>query len=68
MTLPDVWHSMGPRGLMWWQWLALPLLVVGAWAAGRVVGAVLRGVLLRVARRFEGGSKGRDAAWWALAW
>ncbi len=51
MTLPDVWHSMGPRGLMWWQWLALPLLVVGAWAAGRVVGAVLRGVLLRVARR-----------------
>ena len=51
MTLPDVWHSMGPRGLMWWQWLALPLLVVGAWAAGRVLGALVRGLLLRVARR-----------------
>lgn len=51
MTLPDVWHSMGPRGLLWWQWLALPLLVVGAWAAGRVLGALVRGLLLRVARR-----------------
>ncbi len=51
MTLPDVWHSMGPHGLMWWQWLALPLLVVGAWAAGRVLGALVRGLLLRVARR-----------------
>jgi MscS family membrane protein len=51
MTLPDVWHSMGPRGLLWWQWLALPLLVAGAWAAGRVLGALTRGLLLRVARR-----------------
>ena len=51
MTLPDVWHSMGPRGLFWWQWLALPLLVAGAWAAGRVLGALVRGLLMRVARR-----------------
>lgn len=51
MILPDVWHSMGPRGLLWWQWLALPLLVAGAWAAGRVLGALVRGLLLRVARR-----------------
>jgi MscS family membrane protein len=51
MTLPDVWHSMGPRGLLWWQWLALPLLVAGAWAAGRVLGALVRGILMRVARR-----------------
>ncbi len=51
MTLPDVWHSMGPRGLLWWQWLALPLLAAGAWAAGRVLGALVRGLLMRVARR-----------------
>jgi MscS family membrane protein len=51
MTLPDVWHSVGPRGLLWWQWLALPLLVAGAWAAGRVLGALVRGLLMRVARR-----------------
>jgi MscS family membrane protein len=42
---------MGPRGLLWWQWLALPLLVAVAWAAGRVLGALVRGLLLRVARR-----------------
>jgi len=42
---------MGPRGLLWWQWLALPLLVAGAWAAGRMLGALTRGLLLRVARR-----------------
>ena len=42
---------MGPRGLLWWQWLALPLLVAGAWAAGRMFGALTRGLLLRVARR-----------------
>lgn len=51
MTLPDVWDSMGPRGLRWWQWLALPLLAAGAWAAGRVLGALGRGLLMRVARR-----------------
>lgn len=43
--------SPGPRELLWWQWLALPLLVAGALVAGRLLGALTRSVLLRLARR-----------------
>jgi MscS family membrane protein len=32
--LPAPLLRSGPRGLMWWQWVALPLLIVAAGAAG----------------------------------
>ena len=58
--LPDRWvrdwvpqslQRYGPGGLMWWQWLALPVLLVLALVLGRVLGvfstAVLRRLFLR---------------------
>jgi MscS family membrane protein len=49
--VPRALRAFGPRGLMWWQWLAVPLLVAGALVAGRMLGAITRSLLLRVARR-----------------
>jgi MscS family membrane protein len=42
---------VGPFGLLWWQWLAVPLLVVGAWVLGRVLGEVTRRILGRIFAR-----------------
>jgi MscS family membrane protein len=59
-ALPDRWvrdwmpehlQLYGPAGLMWWQWLALPALLVLALALGRVLGAFTTAVLHRVFRR-----------------
>jgi MscS family membrane protein len=44
-------REMGPLGLAWWQWLAVPALVVIALTIGRVLGALTRSVLMRVFRR-----------------
>ena len=41
----------GPFGLLWWQWLAVPLLALVAWAAGRLLGSVTRTILARVFAR-----------------
>ena len=41
----------GPIGLLWWQWLALPLLVLAAWVLGGLLGGVTRAVLGRVVAR-----------------
>lgn len=49
--LPQVFFNIGPRGLMWWQLLAFPVLIVVGWLAGRVLGALARGVLHRMFRR-----------------
>lgn len=49
--VPRTLHGLGPQGLAWWQWLALPVLVVGGLAVGRLLGAITRGLLLRIARR-----------------
>jgi MscS family membrane protein len=50
--LPAVLRGfLGPQGLAWWQWLALPVLVVVALGLGRLLGALTRSVLLRVFRR-----------------
>jgi len=54
-ALPDRWirervpeqlQRYGPSQLMWWQWLALPALVVLALALGRGAGALSRATLL----------------------
>ncbi len=49
--VPRTLHAIGPQGLAWWQWLALPVLVVGGLALGQLLGAITRGLLMRVARR-----------------
>jgi MscS family membrane protein len=52
--------GMGPRGLAWWQWLALPIFAAGALAVGRVLAALTRGLLHRIYRR--------TAATWDERW
>jgi MscS family membrane protein len=59
-ALPDRWvrdwmperlQRQGPADLMWWQWLALPSLLVLALALGRVLGALTSTFLQRLFRR-----------------
>jgi MscS family membrane protein len=59
-ALPDRWvrdlvpqrlQRYGPWDVMWWQWLALPLLAALALAAGRVFGSVTARLLHRLFRR-----------------
>ena len=49
--LPEQFQRYGPGELMWWQWLALPALMLIALAAGRVLGGATRGVLRRLIER-----------------
>jgi len=58
--LPDRWardwiprplQRYGPGWLMWWQWLALPVLTVLALAAGRLLGVLTARLLHRLAQR-----------------
>jgi MscS family membrane protein len=49
--LPAALRGMGPHGLAWWQWLAIPILIVLALAIGRLFGALTKSLLLRVFRR-----------------
>ncbi len=59
-ALPDRWirdripqrlQRYGPFEVMWWQWLALPLLAALALAAGRLLGAAVTRTLHRLFRR-----------------
>lgn len=49
--LPDFLLRPGPAEIARWQWLALPLFVLVAWALGRVLSALTRSVLGRLAAR-----------------
>jgi len=49
--LPEPLRAMGPRGLMWWQWLALPVLLAAAWIIGFLLGHLTRSLLGMLARR-----------------
>lgn len=49
--LPEALQRRGPGDLLWWQWLALPALVLLALLAGRGLGAVTASVLKRLAER-----------------
>ena len=51
--IPEQLQRYGPAQLMWWQWLALPALVVLALALGRGAGALSRATLFRLVRRTE---------------
>jgi MscS family membrane protein len=43
----------GPRGLLWWQWVAIPSLLVLAIALGSILGWVTRRVLGHLASRTQ---------------
>jgi MscS family membrane protein len=49
--LPARLLLLGPGGLRWWQWLALPLLLALAWLAGFVLARTTLRLLGRAARR-----------------
>ncbi len=49
--LPEQLQRQGPADLMWWQWLALPALMLIALVAGRMLGVATRGVLKRFTER-----------------
>jgi MscS family membrane protein len=49
--LPDALLHPGPSGLLWWQWLAIPVLVALALVLGSILGWATRLVLGSVAMR-----------------
>ncbi len=49
--LPLMLQGHGPYGLEWWQWVALPALMLAALVLGRLFGALTRSVLNRGFRR-----------------
>jgi MscS family membrane protein len=49
--LPEPLLRPGPRGLLWWQWLAIPILLVIAVAVGSFLGWITRVVLGHLAAR-----------------
>ena len=51
--LPERLQQMGPRDLLYWQWLALPVLLLVSLAAGRLLGGASSSVLHRLAARTE---------------
>lgn len=51
--LPGRLLRPGPFELLYWQWLALPVLFVAAWLAGLLLGRSTRAVLTRIVRRTE---------------
>jgi MscS family membrane protein len=73
--LPEVLLRAGPRGLLWWQWLALPVLVVVALLLGGILGWITRRILAVLAARTRAAwddalveRSGRPlAALWAIA-
>jgi MscS family membrane protein len=49
--LPGPLRAMGPRGLTWWQWGALPLVLAAAWVIGFLLARLTRSLLALLARR-----------------
>lgn len=49
--MPEPLLATGPRELMWWQWLGLPLLIALSWGIALLLAHVSALVLARIARR-----------------
>ena len=49
--LPGSFFNIGPQGLMWWQWLAIPVLATFAHESCRPEGAINRSILQRLFKR-----------------
>ena len=54
--LPEVLLRRGPKDLVWWQWIALPLLFAAALGLGHVLGYLTRRGIARLAAH-------ADATW-----
>jgi MscS family membrane protein len=52
-SLPALLREHGAGGLLWWQWIAIPLAVVAALAAGALLGWLTRHFLGKLAARTE---------------
>jgi MscS family membrane protein len=48
---PAALRAEGPHQLRYWQWLALPVVVLAAWLAGLFLGRIVRAVLAPAVRR-----------------
>jgi MscS family membrane protein len=49
--LPAVLFRLGPLGLLWWQWVALPVILVVSVVGGVLLGLLTRTILARLAAR-----------------
>jgi MscS family membrane protein len=49
--LPDPLLQPGPHELLYWQWAALPIFLLVAWALGHLLGRLTRRVLAGLVRR-----------------
>jgi MscS family membrane protein len=49
--LPASLLARGPRGLLWWQWVAIPVLVILAYGLGSLLGWATRRILGHIAAR-----------------
>ncbi len=49
--LPAVMFRLGPLGLLWWQWLALPVVLAVSFAVGALLGLATRAILQHLAAR-----------------
>jgi MscS family membrane protein len=58
--LPEPLLRAGPKGLQWWQWLALSLLALAVWGLGTILGRATRALIGRAAAR--AGASWGDAA------
>ena len=50
-SLPSWLLAIGPRELMWWQWLALPLLIGFAWLCASLLAHLSAKLLARITSR-----------------
>jgi MscS family membrane protein len=53
--LPESLLATGPQGLLWWQWIALPVLVLAAFVVALGLSRLSRAVLSRLAARTSHG-------------
>jgi MscS family membrane protein len=51
--LPSALVQLGPHGLLWWQWLALPALLALGVAVGWLLGYLTRAVLAHITARTQ---------------
>lgn len=49
--VPEYLFRKGPHGLLWWQWIAIPFLIAGAWVIGKLLSRVTRSILTPLAAR-----------------
>ncbi|HEX5658172.1 MAG TPA: mechanosensitive ion channel family protein [Polyangiales bacterium] len=73
--IPPVLLRTGPRSLMWWQWLALPALILASWGLALLLSAISTRVMAWFAARSRVSwddvlvqrLRKPVALWWALA-